>query len=71
MRKTRKVDVLNLDGNSITLESIIEQLNSRGITDFSRVTFEKEYVRCQGHPEGEYCYCPPTWTDIRLQWEFK
>ncbi len=54
----------------MTLAQLIKQLMDAGVTDFSKVKYDHDYVGCcGGHGEGEYCYCPSSYTDIRFDWE--
>ena len=52
----------------MSLEYIIKQLKDVGVTDFSKVTYNHNYVsnRCSCE---DYCYCESGYNDIRLDWE--
>ena len=53
----------------MTLTEIIGRLKEAGVKDFSKVTYDHEYIGCQcDHGDG-YCYCPSTYTDMRFDWE--
>lgn len=69
MRKYKKIETVTIDdGNS--LASLIAEVQRKGITekDFDKVKVKMDYVGCCGHPDGEYCYCPSSYTDIRFEW---
>ena len=77
MKKTKKVieeqtkptsGVIYLEEGT-TLAEVLAQVMAVGVTDFSKVRFDHDYVGCNGHPEGEYCYCPSSYTDERFSWE--
>jgi hypothetical protein len=68
----KKVDTLSLtDAEGCSIENLIKSLKEKGVTDLSKVTVKMEYVGCCADHGDGYCYCPPTWTDIRLEWEIK
>ena len=52
-----------------TLASIMSQLMAVGVTDLSKVKFDRDYVGCQCDHGDSYCYCPSSYTDMRFRWE--
>ncbi len=57
--------------DSITLAEVLQRVLADGVTDLSTVKYDHNYQGCGGHPEGEYCYCPPSYSDMRFVYEVK
>ena len=76
MKKTKKIieqtkptsGVIYLSEGT-TLAEVLAQVMAAGVTDLHNVRFDHDFVGCNGHPEGEYCYCPSSYTDERFTWE--
>jgi hypothetical protein len=70
MSKTKTIYLYRGD----SLSDILEKLKAEGIKreDYSKVILEMKTVSCcGGHEEGEYCYCPDSYDDIRFEWKDK
>ena len=69
MKPYRHVDNISLSDN-YSLQGLLDQLKDKGVTDLTQVKIKMDYQSCcGGHGDGEYCYCPTTYSDIRLEWE--
>lgn len=65
--KTKKGAVYLESG--MTLATVLSTLLAEGVTDFSKVRYDCDYVGCScDHGDG-YCYCPSSYDDIRFDWE--
>lgn len=55
-----------------SLAAVLRQVLTDGVTDLSTVKYDHDYVGCcGGHGEGEYCYCPSSYADMRFEYEVK
>jgi hypothetical protein len=52
-----------------TLQSVIDHLKEKGITDLSKVTISMDSTYGCSCGTDDYCYCDPSYSDIRVQWE--
>jgi hypothetical protein len=52
-----------------TLADVLKQLLEQGVTDFSKVKYDHDYIGCHGGHGDEYCYCPSSYGDMRFNWE--
>lgn len=50
-----------------SLQSLIDAAKAAGATDLSKVAIEMNSVSCQADHGGGMCYCPTSYTDIRLE----
>ena len=53
----------------MTLADVISQTLAAGVTDFSKVVYDRDYVSCQCDHGDSYCYCDSSYRDIRFDWE--
>lgn len=53
----------------VTLAELIKQAEALGITDFSKVRYDHDYVGCHADHGDGYCYCPSSYADMRFDWE--
>ena len=53
----------------MSLADLLAQVLASGVTDLSTVKYDHNYEGCcGGHPEGEYCYCPPSYSEMRFEY---
>ena len=58
--------------SGMSLADVLAKVMADGVTDLSTVKYYGDFVGCcGGHAEGEYCYCPSSYTDIRFEYEVK
>ena len=65
IEKERKVVYLY---SGTTLADVIQNVTEAGVTDFSTVSFDHDYVSSNCNCEG-YCYCESGYNDERFVWE--
>ena len=65
IKKERKVAYLD---SGTTLADVIRQVTETGVTDFSTVTFDHDYVSSNCNCES-YCCCESGYNDERFVWE--
>ena len=53
----------------MTLTDVISKMLAAGVTDFSKVVYDHDYVGCQCDHGDSYCYCDSSYRDIRFNWE--
>jgi hypothetical protein len=75
MARTKKtkpqIKVVYLESGT-SLSDVLERVKADGITDLSCVKYDHDYIGCcGGHSEGEYCYCPSSYADMRFEYEVK
>jgi hypothetical protein len=77
MRKTKKSEpktqtrAIHLY-EGMSLADLLKQVVADGITDLSTVKYDHDYEGCcGGHPEGEYCYCSPSYSEMRFCYQVK
>lgn len=66
IKPTRGLIYLN-EGETLT--DIIKRLTDAGVTDFTKVRYDHDYVGCSADHGDGYCYCPSSYADSRLEWE--
>jgi hypothetical protein len=70
MKTSKEKIVIYLDQGH-TVADILTMLREQGASesDYNNIKIKMDYVGCcGGHGEGEYCYCPSSYTDIRFVW---
>jgi hypothetical protein len=77
MKKIKKIEpqtqtrVVYLE-DGMSLADVLSKIMADGVTDLSTVRYSHDYVGCcGGHCEGEYCYCPSSYTDMGFRYEVK
>lgn len=55
----------------MSLADLLAQVLAAGVTDLSTVKYDHDYEGCGGHPEGEYCYCPSSYSEMRFEYTVK
>ena len=55
----------------MSLADVLKQILADGVTDLSAVKYDHDYQGCGGHSDGEYCYCPPSYSDMKFVYEVK
>lgn len=67
--KRQAVRVIRVDiSDGYSLQEIIDQVKSKGVTDLSTVRFECDYQSCCADHGDGYCYCESAYSDLRFQW---
>ncbi len=68
MKPYRHVDTISLSDTD-SLQDLLDLLKAKGVTDFTQVKVRMDSQSCCCSPgEGEYCYCDPSYADVRLEW---
>jgi hypothetical protein len=75
MKKTKKSESVERRAVYLTegmsLADLLAQVAAVGVTDLSTVKYDHDYEGCGGHPEGEYCYCPPSYSEMRFEYSVR
>lgn len=70
-KETTQKRVVYLE-DGMSLSDVLAKVMADGVTDLSTVKYDHDYEGCcGGHPEGEYCYCNPSYSEMRFVYEVK